>query len=169
MADPQAKRASRRTVFEADMARIWARFALLYAAKSPISRSSSYPSPLVSLSSGEKRLKRMSRRRRVCLVVGLLGLGVLALTSSQTISPVARAAKTANLKDQLEKGLKARRPEEFAFIAKVVSRVENDTLPRSLVDSTFLWARKKGTGRIRPYQYFESGLKLRAKRIGVSL
>ncbi len=112
---------------------------------------------------------RMSRRRRVCLVVGLLGLGVLALTSSQTISPVARAAKTANLKDQLEKGLKARRPEEFAFLAKVVSRVANDTLPRSLVDSTFLWARKKGTGRIRPYQYFESGLKLRAKRIGVNL
>ena len=112
----------------------------------------------------------MSRRQRVWLVVVLLGLPVLALTSVWLAAPPAvLAAKTADLKDQLEKGLKARRPEEFAFIADVVSRVENDTLPRSLVDSTFLWARKKATGRIRPYQYFESGLRLRAKRIGIDL
>ncbi len=111
----------------------------------------------------------MSRLRRVWMVVALLGLGMLAFSTADSTTPVVQAAKTANLRDQLEKGLKARRPVEFAFIAKVVSRVENDSLPRSLVDSTFLWARAKGTDRIRPYQYFESGLKLRAKRIGITL
>jgi len=71
-----------------------------------------------------------------------------------------------DLKVTLEKGLKARRPQEFAFLKLVVHRVEDGTLPLPLVESTFLWARKQ---RPYPYMYFERGLKVRAKRIGVAL
>ena len=78
----------------------------------------------------------------------------------------ASAAKTADLKDRLEKGLKARRPVEFKFIERVVTLVEKDTLPLSMVDSTFLWARRKSKHR---FQYFEAGLRKRAKKIGVNI
>ena len=68
----------------------------------------------------------------------------------------ARAADTGTatvptLKDKLEKGLKARLPSEFAFIANVVSKVNDGTLPLSLVDSTFLWARKKPRSSVRVF------------------
>ena len=83
----------------------------------------------------------------------------------------ARAADTGTatvptLKDKLEKGLKARLPSEFAFVANVVSKVNDGTLPLSLVDSTFLWARKKPN---HPFEYFQQGLTLRAQKIGVAL
>jgi hypothetical protein len=70
------------------------------------------------------------------------------------------------LKDTLEKGLRARRPEEFAFIALVVEKVNDGSLPLALVDSTFLWARKRDT---YPFQYFQEAIRVRAKKIGVDL
>jgi len=73
---------------------------------------------------------------------------------------------TLNLKTTLEKGLRARRPSEFAFIALVVERVEDGTLPLSVVKSTFGWARKK----VRfPYIYFEQAMRVRAQRLGIEL
>ena len=71
-----------------------------------------------------------------------------------------------DLKTTLEKGLKARRPVEFAFLADVAARVEDGRLPKRLVDSTFLWARQKHD---YPFPYFERGLKLRARRLGIAL
>ena len=62
---------------------------------------------------------------------------------SQPVSCQCWAEKTPDLKERLEKGLKARRPTEFEFIARVVELVEQKTLPLSLVDGTFLWARRK--------------------------
>jgi hypothetical protein len=73
---------------------------------------------------------------------------------------------TLDLKTTLEKGLRARRPSEFEFIAVVVARVEDGTLPLSVVKSTFGWSRKK----IRyPMVYFEQAMRVRAKRLGVEL
>jgi len=89
---------------------------------------------------------------------------VLSLTSERAVAQ--ESALRITLKDQLEKGLQARRPQEFAFIAHVVSRVEEGSLPRSLVDSTFLWARSK---RPYPFPYFERGLKVRAKKAGINI
>jgi hypothetical protein len=71
-----------------------------------------------------------------------------------------------SLKTTLEKGLKARRPVEFAFIADVAARVEAGTLPRSLVNTTFLWAKKK---QPFPFPYFQQALKVRAKQAGITL
>jgi hypothetical protein len=76
----------------------------------------------------------------------------------------AIGVKSANLQQTLESGLRARRPEEFAFLRRVVTMVEQDQLPLNLVRSTFDWARHK-----RPFQYpyFERALKLRAARLGI--
>ena len=87
--------------------------------------------------------------------------------------PVAGAstieANVANLQQQLESGLKARRPEEFAFIAKVVSLVEEDALPLDLVMSTFLWTRKNPKAKEYPFVYFQRALRERAKKLGILL
>ncbi|HEX4147782.1 MAG TPA: hypothetical protein VHY20_02295 [Pirellulales bacterium] len=69
-----------------------------------------------------------------------------------------------DLQGQLEKGLKARRPVEFDYIAQIVQLVEDDELPRELVDSTFVWARKKRTKRL---QYFQFALQARASQQGI--
>ncbi|HZZ71226.1 MAG TPA: hypothetical protein VFE24_03180 [Pirellulales bacterium] len=93
----------------------------------------------------------------------LIGVPPAALPS-EPISAGPQAAP--DLKDVLEKGLKARRPEEFDFVALVVTKVENGSLPRDLVESTFLWARRHPTNE---FQYFEFAMRERAKKIGVTL
>lgn len=70
-----------------------------------------------------------------------------------------------DLQGQLEKGLKARRPVEFAYIAQIVHMVDDGDLPRDLVDSTFVWARKKRTKRL---QYFQFALQARATQLGIN-
>jgi len=69
----------------------------------------------------------------------------------------------ADLEQQLKSGLKARRPVEFEFIKTVVQKVKDDDLPIELVQSTFLWAKRR---QPFPYPYFERGLKERANRAG---
>jgi hypothetical protein len=101
----------------------------------------------------------------------LLAAGLLAGALFAGFHATVRAADTGTsttpkLKDTLEKGLKARLPSEFAFIKTVVEKVDDGTLPRSLVESTFLWARRKP---VHPFEYFEQGLKVRAEQIGVTL
>ncbi len=91
-------------------------------------------------------------------------LDVSVLTAND--EPVAVDGKILSLKQKLEKDLRARRPQEFAFIKKVVDRVDDKTLPLSVVDSTYLWARKKP---LHPFQYFERAMKIRAKKFGVNL
>jgi len=103
--------------------------------------------------------------RLLVLLVVLVGL-----TGAPLTMPVAIAAPATpggpDLKDTLEKGLKARRPNEFAFIAHVVHKVEQGKLPLELVNSTFLWARRQPDV---PFPYFERGIRERAKRLGISL
>ena len=78
----------------------------------------------------------------------------------------AIAADVADLQEQLESELQARRPVEFAFIDRVCDLVETDVLPVDLVNTTFLWARPK---RPRPYVYFERAMRIRAAKRGVQL
>lgn len=75
-------------------------------------------------------------------------------------------AKSVDLQEMLEKGLRARRPQEFAFIGRVVDQVEAGTLPIDLVRSTFDWARRK---RPYPYPYFERAIQVRAARVGLTV
>ena len=57
-------------------------------------------------------------------------------------------------------------PQEDGFIEYVVARVDNGTLPLDLVQSTFLWARKKPR---KKFFYFKQGLILRAADQGIKL
>jgi len=106
----------------------------------------------------------------------LLGFfGPLPVNPGGFGSPIAFADTTdftdtptdPSLKDVLSKGLKARRPEEFAFVDRVVKMVNHRQLSREMVQSTFLWARKKSNDF--PFVYFERGLKARARDAGVNL
>jgi hypothetical protein len=100
---------------------------------------------------------------------------LLALTAGLAISLSAADNSTAvnglsplavDLTTQLEKGLYARRPSEFASVAKVVALVESGALPRSMVDSSFLWARKKPSKRL---QYFQFALTEQARKAGIPI
>jgi hypothetical protein len=106
----------------------------------------------------------------------ILSVAALALTASDArgVEPAAieRAlgdgvAKSLDLKEQLEKALKARRPTDYSFIAKVVKQVESGRLPRKLVEQTMGYARSKS--QKYPFIYFEFALKKQAEKIGVSL
>lgn len=100
------------------------------------------------------------------LVAMLLAAGWCSLTAAPpAVPPSIGNTKLLDLKGQLEKGLKARRPVEFDYIAQVITLVENGALPRSLVDSTFGYARKQP----RPLQYFEFALQFRAKKVGIDV
>ena len=81
--------------------------------------------------------------------------------------PVSAGGVTGlDLKTQLEKGLKARRPVEFQYIDQIIQLVESGDLPRDLVTTTFVWARKKPS---RQLQYFQFALQTRAKKLPVVL
>lgn len=77
------------------------------------------------------------------------------------------SANVANLKDQLEKGLRLRRPEEFAYIAYIVGLVEANELPVQLVIETFQWSRRQDPHF--PFPYFQRAIRIRAARIGIVL
>jgi hypothetical protein len=57
--------------------------------------------------------------------------------------------------------------EEQGFITAVLHLVDTGVLPADLVDSTFMWARKK-PAKYR-FQYFKFGLIFRANKLGITL
>ena len=71
------------------------------------------------------------------------------------------------LEDRLKTGLKARRPEENAFLEEVARLVRMGELPVKLVDSTYLWALQRQ--QKYPYPLFERAIRIQAGRIGVDL
>ena len=112
---------------------------------------------------------RLSRRAGISVMVfsaTYLVLPVPELPDVVTPATAAPPRKSANLKETLESGLRARRPEEFAFLQRVITMVDEGRLPVDLVRSTFDWARDK---RPYPYPYFERGLKIRAARLGITV
>lgn len=85
-----------------------------------------------------------------------------------------RQGRQITLRDQLRTGLKAFTPDDLAFIDVIVAKVDQGVLPRTMVDSTFLWARRRVTAygshyAKRPMVYFKPALVARAKAIGVAL
>lgn len=99
----------------------------------------------------------------------ILVFALTVLSTPYTMPPTAQARDVADLQEQLQSGLKARLPREFAFIRRVVTFVKNDQLPVDLVTSTMQWARKKAGLRKYPFPYFEFALRKLAKKRGVQL
>lgn len=93
-----------------------------------------------------------SRRRWLAaFVAGCLGLPTFRV-SAQT---------RASLQEQLEKGLRARRPVEFAFLAKVVEAVEAGRIRHALVMGIFGFVLKKYSNRKYLVPIFEAALRKR--------
>jgi hypothetical protein len=107
----------------------------------------------------------MIRSHFLLVFVGSL----ICSTSLRAASPPSingGGVSNLDLQSQLEKGLRARRPVEFAYIAEIVDLVDSGELPRDLVTSTFGWARRKSN---RQLQYFQFALQARAKGLKVQL
>ena len=112
----------------------------------------------------------MSLRRANCWgVLVFLGCFPVAWALAQTRSREQAGnvgVQVANLKQQLEGGLRIQRPQDFAFIDRVVVMVENKQLPLDMVKSTFAWSRTKEP---YPFVYFERGLRARAAKRGINI
>lgn len=102
------------------------------------------------------------------LLVVCVGLAI-AYTSQLGLESSVEAADVAELKDQLEDGLRARQPRELRFIATVVVMVERGRLPLPIVVSSYRWAREKAGRSKHPFPYFERALRILAARIGVEI
>jgi hypothetical protein len=96
-------------------------------------------------------------------LVGAVGGVVWAASSGET---AGETGAKIELRDELKRGLKAKRPADEEYLDHVADLVEDGTLPRSLVDSTFDWARHKREPRV---PYFRKALSVRAQRLGISI
>lgn len=91
----------------------------------------------------------------------------LALLLVLLVAVGARAADQSVLDASIMKvALRAGTPDENLFIDNVVHLVDIGVLPAAMVESTFLWAKKKSRYRV---QYFKRGLQIQAEAIGVTL
>jgi hypothetical protein len=72
--------------------------------------------------------------------------------------------RVASLQDQLEKGLRARRPSEFQFLARVVVLVNQGRLTREVVQGTFRFVTKKYRDRKYLVPVFEQALRKRLEQ-----
>ncbi|MCA9257964.1 MAG: hypothetical protein KDA61_02135 [Planctomycetales bacterium] len=129
------------------------------------------------------RLRGGAGRRALALAVVAIGAafaGAYGDAMAEPANPSQMGEATANgrrqisLADQLKLGLRAYTPADRQYLDHVVHLVQTGVLPRSLVDSTFLWARsravaRKGRNPLRPIVYFQPALTLRARRLGISI
>ena len=97
--------------------------------------------------------------KRACLFVVLV-FAVFFAVSRRTTEASPLDANTMKV------ALHTSTPEEGGFIDQVLAMVDKGTLPLDLVESTFLWAKKKPR---RKFQYFKRGLILRAADKGIRL
>jgi hypothetical protein len=96
--------------------------------------------------------------RNCCLLVM-----VLACVFAAGLATAEASHLDANT---MKAALKTATPEEDGFIDRTLALVEKGSLPVDMVESTFLWAKKKAR---RKFQYFKFGLIVRAERAGVRL
>ena len=114
------------------------------------------------------------------MVKGLLralAVGSLAVAALFAARPLARAQSTSinptspyvqiTLKQQLEQGLKCRRPIEFQFVDHVADLVSRGKLPLDIVNISFEWSRQRNS--YRPFVYFRQSLIRLAAQQGIKI
>ena len=100
----------------------------------------------------------MHRYRVFCIAA--ISFAILAAVIDKT-SHAATNLTTATIKA----ALRTATPEEQGFVDRVVKLAQNGTLPQGLLESTFLWARKKPVEH--RFQYFKQGMILRTAKLGI--
>jgi hypothetical protein len=103
------------------------------------------------------------QNRSFAAFIAVLTIVVLLLNLGW--SSVARAAEPLD-PEKIKAALQTSTQEEEGFIDRAVARTGDGTLPRSIFDSCYLWARKKPRHK---FQYFKRALILRAAEAGVNL
>lgn len=108
-------------------------------------------------------------RRRFVLQLATLpvALGGASLQAAAPKAAGSGASSKYTFQKQLETGLKARRDADFQYIANIVAKVENGTLPRKIVDQAFIYSRAKNPQY--PLIYFQFTIRELAKKAGVTL
>lgn len=96
---------------------------------------------------------------RACLCL-LIVLAILV-----TVLPGAAQAGFLDA-DTMKAALHTATPQEEGFIQHVVDLVDSRKLPLDLVQSTFIWAKKKP---YKKFYYFKQGLLLRASQRGIKI
>jgi hypothetical protein len=92
---------------------------------------------------------------RLLVVLALLAVTMVPAAEAGVLDP-----------DVMKIVLHTSTEQENGFIEYVMGRVDKGTLPLDLVQSTFLWARKKPR---KKFFYFQQGLILRAADRGIKL
>lgn len=95
----------------------------------------------------------------------LVLLALLAAILAAAQRPAA-AQQTRLDAATIKAGLDTTDIETKGFVERVVALRDAGTLPESMVNGTFFWARKKP---LHKFQYFRFGMIVRASRIGVRL
>lgn len=115
----------------------------------------------------------MSTRRSflasVAFLFGAIASGFMNIARLAAAPPALGVGLSPSLtfKGQLEKGLKARRPSDFAFITTVIAKIDAGEISQKMVNETFDFARQKSTHY--PFIYFQFALRKRAEKVGVAL
>ena len=101
----------------------------------------------------------------------VLILTAIALTAGarpmHAESPAADHGGVRALEDRLKTGLRVTAPRDVKFVEAVARQVRDGRLPEKLVDSTYLWAVRRG--KKYPFPAFEHVLRLQADKLGVPL
>lgn len=103
--------------------------------------------------------------RAVCAVACLAGAATARAQTSR-VNPTSPYVQIT-LRQQLQQGLKCRRPIEFQFVNHVADLVEQGKLPLDLVNITFDWSRKRNPHI--PFVYFQQSLTMLATKKGYKL
>jgi hypothetical protein len=110
-----------------------------------------------------------SRRQFFAQCSGATALALAALAGHAG----AQLPRSPALLERLLVGLRVRTTSDRAFVARVVQLVQLGRLPLRLVDTTYLWARKKAAknrySANNPMIYFRPAMTVRAKKLGVTI
>jgi len=104
--------------------------------------------------------------RRIAMVMATLCL-ISPAGLGHAESPKMERGGTTALEDRLKTGLRVQAPRDVKFIEAVASKVRDGRLPEKLVDSTYLWAVRRG--KKYPFPAFEHVIRLQAGKLGVPL
>ena len=97
----------------------------------------------------------------------LLGLALPLPATVRADEPATARGAIASLEERLKAGLKVRAPADVAFCDRVLEAGRAGELPAQVVDSTYLWAVRRG--RKYPFPAFQFAIRAKAEKLGVSL